>query len=473
MAPVLEKVLGLFSWAIQMKITQAANIQVPENRQRKTFTQEHLDELSASFDRVGLLHPIVVRSVGRDLFLVAGERRLRTLIARGEAGKSTECGSLRISPGEVPYLELGELSHEKAMEAELEENIRRVDLSWQERATAEAALHAIRTRQAEERGERQTIRDTALETRGGTLDTLSGTVQQQVSQNLVLAKHLHDPEVAAAKTPKEALKVLQKKAEATKRVELAKAFDLEQAESPSVPHTLLVGDIREHLRSLPDGHFQVLLTDPPYGIDADSFGDQSGQGHSYADSHEYFTELLNLLADEGYRVCAEQAHAYIFCDPRRFDEIKILFELAGWSVWATPLIWAKNTGMLPRPEYGPRRTYETILFATKGDKRTNLVRPDVLVHPSVRGLVHGAQKPVSLYQDLLERSSAPGDSVLDPFAGSGTIFPAANRLKLRATGVELNPEYAACCTLRLQRSDDLAEGPEDSGAADAELDIQF
>lgn len=449
-----------------------SSITIPEYRQRKLFTQEYLDELSDSIDRTGLLHPIVVRTTDDQLVLVAGERRLRTIIQRAEKGLGLECGNIKFPPGEVPYLHLGELSDEKALEAELEENIRRVDLSWQERAAAEARLHEIRSRQAEERGESQTIRATAVEARGGTESTISGTIQQQVSQNLVLAKHLADPDVAGAKTPKEALKVLQRKAETQKRVDLAKAFDLEQAKTPTSPHTLIRGDIRERLKELPDGHFQVLLTDPPYGIDADTFGDQSGTGHEYSDSHEYFGALINVLADEGYRVCAEQAHAYVFCDPRRFDEIKLVFELAGWSVWGTPLIWAKNTGMLPRPEHGPRRTYETILFASKGDKRTNLVRPDTLIHPSVRGLVHGAQKPVALYQDLLERSASPGDSILDPFAGSGTIFPAANRLKLRATGIELSDEYAACCTLRLERSDDLTEGTEDSGSSDS-LDIDF
>lgn len=455
-----------------MLSTHHSNIKVPEYRQRKTFTQEYLDDLSDSMDSVGLLHPIVVRALDGDLVLVAGERRLRTIAQREALGLNLECGGVIYEAGQVPYLNIGDLSDEKALEAELEENIRRVDLSWQERAAAEARLHEIRSRQAEDRGEYQTVRATAVEARGGTVESISGAVQQQVSQNIILAKHLDDPDVAKAKTPKEAIKILQQKAETQKRVDLARAFDLDQAKASSIPHTLIRGDIRVRLKELPDGHFQVLLTDPPYGIDADTFGDQSGTGHEYQDSHAYFTSLIGCLADEGYRVCADEAHAYIFCDPRRFDEIKLVFELAGWSVWPTPLIWAKNSGMLPRPEHGPRRTYETILFASKGEKRVNLVRPDVLIHPSVRGLVHGAQKPVALYQDLLERSSSPGDSVLDPFAGSGTIFPAANRLKLRATGIELSDVYAASCTLRLERSDDFTEGAEAQDPADA-LDIVF
>jgi DNA modification methylase len=56
---------------------------------------------------------------------------------------------------------------------------------------------------------------------------------------------------------------------------------------------------------------------------------------------------------------------------------------------------------------------------------------------------------VSLYEDLLKRSARPGDSVLDPFAGSGTIFPAAHSLKIKATGIELDPSAYGIAVKRL------------------------
>jgi len=52
---------------------------------------------------------------------------------------------------------------------------------------------------------------------------------------------------------------------------------------------------------------------------------------------------------------------------------------------------------------------------------------------------HAAEKPVDLYEDLLLRSAKPGNRVLDPCCGAGPIFPAANRLSLYATGIELDP----------------------------------
>jgi len=64
--------------------------------------------------------------------------------------------------------------------------------------------------------------------------------------------------------------------------------------------------------------------------------------------------------------------------------------------------------------------------------------PDVVTYASDDNLGWAAQKPVALLTDFLSRSCRAGDSVLDPFAGSGSIFPAAHELKIKATGIELD-----------------------------------
>lgn len=106
--------------------------------------------------------------------------------------------------------------------------------------------------------------------------------------------------------------------------------------------------------------------------------------------------------------------------------------------------------MLAKPEYGPRYTYETIMFASKGGKKVTGVYPDVLSHKTVLQPRHAAEKPVAVYMDLLQRSILPGDHVLDPFMGSGVIFPAANALKIRATGIELNDVAYGTAIQRLE-----------------------
>ncbi len=52
--------------------------------------------------------------------------------------------------------------------------------------------------------------------------------------------------------------------------------------------------------------------------------------------------------------------------------------------------------------------------------------------------MHAAQKPVALLRELLSLSFHPGETILDPCCGSGTIFAAAKPLSLRATGIEMD-----------------------------------
>jgi len=117
---------------------------------------------------------------------------------------------------------------------------------------------------------------------------------------------------------------------------------------------------------------------------------------------------------------------------------------------------------------GPRRTYETILYAIKGQKSVNTIAPDVISTTADANMTHGAQKPIALYTDLLRRSCHPGDLVLDCFSGSGTIFPACQELKLKATGLELNPEYFSMGYKRLKELEN-APSPLDGEALGREL----
>jgi len=208
--------------------------------------------------------------------------------------------------------------------------------------------------------------------------------------------------------------------------------------------------------------FDVILTDPPYGMGADQFGDGGGgrlanNEHHYKDDYVSWKSLMGQWCALAYAVAKREAHAYVFCDLDNFHELKKMMQDAGWYVFRTPFICTKpGSGRVPLPDEGPRRQYETILYAIKGHKKTTAIYPDVISTVADAGLLHGAQKPVALFEDLLRRSVRPGDSVLDSFAGSGTIFPAAHNFKVKATGIEMNPEYFALCYKRIQQLDSAA-----------------
>lgn len=441
-----------------MIVLKVDEIQIPDNRFRRDFDPRKLNELKESIQRNGLWHPVVVEGKDGKWILRAGERRHRVLSDIAKEGKPIRVGSESYAGGLVPAVNFGELSELQRLEIEVEENVVRADFTWQERTRALAALHELRSRQ----NTKQTLTDTATEVLG---KPAQGMQVSTVSEALIVAKHLDNPEVAKAKDQKEAVKIIKRVAESEHRAQLAKKYDLTK-----VAHKLLKGDALEILKTLPAESFDVVLTDPPYGIGADNFGDQASTGHSYEDSKTYFKQLSNVLAEESWRVAKAKAHAYIFCDVRQFGDLEALMCLAGWRVWPVPIIWYKGNGMLPQPQHGPRRTYECILYAIKGERETLQVKLDCITKiPGVKRLRHGAQKPVALYADLLSRSARPGDTVLDCFGGSGTVLVAANRAKLTATYIENNEEQY---NIALQRAtvSEIDDGAEEDDGIDLRLE---
>ena len=421
-----------------------------------------------SIEERGLLHPPVLRDESGVWTLVAGERRMKAIAQIWELGGSFRCDNQEVPAGEMPFTNLGDLSDLEAEEAELDENLKRKDLTWQEHAAAVARLHRLRQGQQVEKAVKlqtplvaQTYADTALELLGKS----EGAYQDQIRKEIIVSKHLANPAIAKAKSADEAFKILKKQEESAKNVELARTVG---ASFNADLHTLLNVDCLDYMTTaadLPEAEkFDVILTDPPYGMGADNFGDAGGKltgiEHRYDDSPEHFTKLMTAWSKLSYNVVKAQAHAYVFCDIDKFHELKALMQAAGWYVFRTPLINHKmNSGRVPLPDQGPRRQYEIILYAIKGKKQTTHIYPDVISTSADENFSHGAQKPVALYQNLLQRSVRPGDRVLDTFAGSGTIFEAANGFKCAATGTELNPEYFGMCLARIARCKQL-ETPE-------------
>jgi site-specific DNA-methyltransferase (adenine-specific) len=435
-----------------MKVISFDELFVPENRQRRSFDEKKIQELAQSILTKGLFHPPVVRWTGEKYQLVAGERRTLAIRSISALEVTIQCHDTTIPAGHLPVTLLGDLPPFALREAELEENTIRVDLSWQEQAAAVAELDALRRDQAIANGQTHTARATASEIVGR---EAVGSEITHVTDSITVARHLADPDVARAKSSKEALKIIKKKAEADHREKLAEAFN-----PVSTPHSAILGSSFDYAKTLPDNYFDVILTDPPYGIGADNFGDMAGTAHGYADTEEYAVDCYHLVATEGFRMAKEKAHLYVFLDPRLWSMVSMEFVLAGWDVWPTPLIWNKLNGMLPKPEYGPRRCYEMVLFASKGQKKVNKIGSDVITCPLVMERAHGAQKPVPLYVELLSRSTYPGDRVVDFFMGSGTIFPAANKLKLVAVGIELSKEYYNIALSRIDSTEDPLAIPE-------------
>lgn len=430
-----------------MHVVNIHQLHISESRQRKEFKPEKIVELANSISSIGLIHPIVVRSDEGKMVLIAGERRLKALQYVWNFGKSVKCGQGIYAEGEVPCILQADMSPIEAFEMELEENVRREDLTWQEKSRATSQLYELRRLQAEKRGEAPpTVAELASEIRGD-----SGSAHQDTKEELIVSRHLDDPDIAKAKSTTEAFKILKRKEQLKKSEELGvqvgKTFTADI-------HEVLQGNCLDLMKGLPDAHIDVILTDPPYGIDADQFGDSGGKtvgAHFYKDDFETWSGLIKVFAHEAFRIAKPQSHCYVFGDVDNFVFLKSYMSAAGWKCFRTPLIWVNPTAMrTPWVDMGPQRKYQIALFAVKGDRPVTRIYGDVVTYPSDENLNHPAQKPVALYEDFLRRSIRPGDVVLDPFCGSGPIFPAAHSLKCKAIGMEQDPSAYGISVKRIQ-----------------------
>lgn len=435
-----------------------SSLKIRPERQRHDFDPAALIELANSIQTGGLLHALAVQRDG--VTLVAGERRLRAIREHlVPLGRQFSYGGEPVPLGCVPVLEVGTDDPLELEELELAENIHRRDLSWQERADAESRLHALRAKQ----NPQQTTVMTAKEVAGVPLDTPSeaptypAATIDRVRKSIIVSKYLDNTAVRKAKTLEDAFKVVKRQEEAERVALLGRAVG---ATHHKGLHKLVRANCLEWMLAYEGPLFDAICTDPPYGMGADQFGDGAGRlkgiEHRYADSYEDWKLLMGDSVQTlgwcklAYAITKEQAHAYVFCDIDRFHELKGYMEEAGWYVFRTPLINYKvNSGRVPLPDLGPKRQYETILYAIKGKKHTTGLYSDVLPSESDEQLMHGAQKPVQLYVDLLKRSVHPGDLVLDTFAGSGPIFPAAHQLQCIATGIEQEEVSYGRCAERL------------------------
>ena len=227
-------------------------------------------------------------------------------------------------------------------------------------------------------------------------------------------------------------------------------------------------DAVDWLRDLAAESVDLVITDPAYeSLEKHrAVGTTTRLKHSKASSNDWFNIFPNArfgeLFAEVYRVLKPDTHFYLLCDSETMFVAKPEAERAGFKFWK-PLVWDKRTiGM----GYHYRARYELILFFEKGKRRLNdLGIADIIEVPRIRG-GYPAEKPVEVAAVLINQSSQPGEVVVDPFMGSGSVGVAAVRLGRRFIGNDLNPEAVQISARRLREAG--ASGPAPPSSSDTE-----
>lgn len=214
--------------------------------------------------------------------------------------------------------------------------------------------------------------------------------------------------------------------------------------------TLYLGDCADVSTSA-----DLIVTDPPYGQEFVSNRANGKWGDIFGDDDAEGVEERLSIALKSLR---RSRHVYIFSG--RLDLSKL--PLCG----VTELIWDKDIigmGDLASP-WGPQ--HEKIIFATYQSSRANreggagslsarLRKGSVLrsLRPhSGRVKNHPTEKPVDVLRQLIESSSVLGETVYDPFAGSGSTLVAAMIEGRKAVGCEIDERYCEIAARRIEKA---------------------
>jgi len=214
-------------------------------------------------------------------------------------------------------------------------------------------------------------------------------------------------------------------------------------------HYLLCGDSTkaEAVAGLLDGAKPVLMpTDPPYGVEYDAdWRNVRVRQNGAATGGRAVGKVEN-----DHRADWREAWAlfpgdvmYVWSAGLRSKEVLESIEAAGFEVRAQ-IIWTKSVFAIGRGHY--HFQHEPCWYAVRrggtanwrGDRKQTTVWP-IDHRKSETG--HSTQKPIECMKRPIENNSKPGDSVYEPFAGSGTTLIAAEMTGRRCYAIEISPAY--------------------------------
>lgn len=214
----------------------------------------------------------------------------------------------------------------------------------------------------------------------------------------------------------------------------------------------MLGDCLERMQEIPDGSVDLVLTDPPYRVISGgsksneslstSLGGNDGKIFKHNDIS--FDEWLPIV----YRKMRDNSHLYVMSNFKNLFDLKTAIESAGFQVHNL-LVWKKQNCVANR---WYMKNCEYTLFARKGVAFSINDASSQTVHEftnPVGNKCHPTEKPVSLMEFYLKNSCFSGQTVLDPFMGSGTTGVAAANTGRRFIGIERDESYFAIAQRRI------------------------
>ena len=203
---------------------------------------------------------------------------------------------------------------------------------------------------------------------------------------------------------------------------------------------IIEGDSRKILKTLKNKSYDLLLSDPPYGMDFKSGWNTKDKIQN--DKIEDTVLLFEQVLKECVPLLKDDAHFYLFGNINYLPQIKPIIEK--YLSLKNILIWDRKViGMGDLKSYG--NSYDIVYFGyNKRWKDLHGTRErDILnfqrVDPAKN--IHPTEKPLDMLEYLIKKSSNQNDKILEPFAGGGSTLLACKNTNRKATGIEIENKY--------------------------------
>lgn len=480
--------------SVSFSIPYTAIVEGRRGRDKKKYG--NLDGLIGSLKSVGSIHPIVLgKRPDGQYDLIAGGRRYR---AMGQMQVKELWHHSVLDPEKLGFVFKEEVPEHILREAELDENLHRLDVDWIDNVLMVADVHEMKKASSHKWGYRQTAE---------LLGDGYGLSNVTYAINLAKLIRANDKDILACKHMREAIAVMTKRKEDAALAELNRRM-LEKTGGPKaatsgsvlvdltvpgvgtssfldtltmtlgpkkplptlektgpvleMPGTVkpepvhvplssmfLLGDsLRTIMPSMPDSSFDHIVTDIPYGIDMDNLT-LKGQA-DVAAQHEVVPNVndMPIFLEQSFRLVKSGGFCVFFMDAEHFTFLLNTAKAIGWKTQDWMLIWVKTHNCKNQaPAFNYTKTYETAMVLRK-DEKTVLRKSG----PNSVWIGDGAAerklynnpfaKPFLLWKELIfDNIAFTGQTVYDPYAGELSSCKAALNCGLLPYGSEISPVH--------------------------------
>lgn len=387
-------------------------------------------DFKESFPKFGQMQAIKVEPFNGAYRLVNGGRRFRAITelnAEGIAVPGLPAGTIEATVGNEAPARL-------RLIREFEENEKRKDFDFVEKARFIRRFHE---QMQSEAGEKWTQDMTAW-----ALHLSPASISHYLRVEEAVKT---DANVAKASTLDAAVRRMKTNAALKTRHETAKTSTSDSFERAT--QVLHFGDARDWILGIDSESVDFINFDPPWG---DNASHKSAENHEeFDDSTEYADKLMRTLFPQLFRILKNDRFCVFWHRLWATERMAALAEEHGFNLThtRTPAIWYKPDKITDQnrdPDKKLIDAYEPFYILRKGDpvfheKFENNVFPFPRV--PLGSIIHPTEKPVDLCTAILRLCSVPGETIVDPTAGSSSMLDAALRASRKAKGCEYLQTY--------------------------------